>query len=276
MPKIHLGRRTDSIHQVDIDIDGPFATRWAQVGLGGFFRAPTWWSLPGQKKLSNVPSVYIKLLIALKTYEFSTSLWSCPATNANISKTRTSKLVMHLFLSLLLPLHLVLISASEHNTSLTLLNRRDNGCIFSPIVAPNSGLHSCGTPGWGVVADCTCCGTVNACLDIVQTCVQADGVYACYNNDVYPAPSPATTDIPAASRTDSSAVFTESHAQSSSNTATALRASTVTAAAASPTSSKGPSLGSVGKSAASMGLQRADIVRVVFVAGLLLAFSHVF
>ena len=29
LPKIHLGRRTDSIHQVDIDIGGPFATRLA-------------------------------------------------------------------------------------------------------------------------------------------------------------------------------------------------------------------------------------------------------
>ena len=49
MPKIHLGCRTDSIHQVDIDIGGPFATRRAQAD------PPTWWSPPGQKKLSNVP-----------------------------------------------------------------------------------------------------------------------------------------------------------------------------------------------------------------------------
>ena len=33
LPKIHLGRRTDNIHQVDIDIGGPFATRWTQVGF---------------------------------------------------------------------------------------------------------------------------------------------------------------------------------------------------------------------------------------------------
>src|ERR1700733_3419585 len=50
LPKIHLGRRTNSMHQVDIDIGGPFATRWTQVAPGGFFRAPTWWSRPGQKK----------------------------------------------------------------------------------------------------------------------------------------------------------------------------------------------------------------------------------
>jgi hypothetical protein len=55
LPKIHLGYRTDSIYQVDIDIGGPFATRSAQVDPGGFFRAPTWWSPTGQKKLSNVP-----------------------------------------------------------------------------------------------------------------------------------------------------------------------------------------------------------------------------
>ena len=47
--------RTDSIYQVNIDIGGPLATRRAQVDLDGFFRAPTWWSLSGQKKLSNVP-----------------------------------------------------------------------------------------------------------------------------------------------------------------------------------------------------------------------------
>ena len=40
--KIYLGCRRDSIHQVDIDIGGPFATRSAQVNPGGFFRAPTW------------------------------------------------------------------------------------------------------------------------------------------------------------------------------------------------------------------------------------------
>ena len=39
---------------MDIDIGGPFATKWTQVAPGGFFRAPTWWSRPGQKKLSNM------------------------------------------------------------------------------------------------------------------------------------------------------------------------------------------------------------------------------
>ena len=57
LPKIHLGCRTDNIHQVDIDIGGPFTTGWAQVDPGGFFRAPTWWSPTGQKKLSNMPWV---------------------------------------------------------------------------------------------------------------------------------------------------------------------------------------------------------------------------
>ena len=42
LPKIHLGCRTDSVYQVDIDIGGLFATRSAQVDLGGFFRAPNW------------------------------------------------------------------------------------------------------------------------------------------------------------------------------------------------------------------------------------------
>jgi len=28
LPKIYLGCRTDRIHQVDIDIGGPFAARW--------------------------------------------------------------------------------------------------------------------------------------------------------------------------------------------------------------------------------------------------------
>ena len=53
LPKIHLGCRMDSIHQVDIDIGSPFATRWAQVNPGGFSRALTWWSPTSQKKLSN-------------------------------------------------------------------------------------------------------------------------------------------------------------------------------------------------------------------------------
>jgi hypothetical protein len=36
LPKIHLGRRTNNMHQVDIDIGGLFATRWTKVAL---FRA---------------------------------------------------------------------------------------------------------------------------------------------------------------------------------------------------------------------------------------------
>ena len=40
LPKIHLGRRTNSMHQVDIDIGGPFATRWTQVAPGGFLERP--------------------------------------------------------------------------------------------------------------------------------------------------------------------------------------------------------------------------------------------
>lgn len=31
LPKIHLGRRMDSMHQADIDIGGPFVTQVAQV-----------------------------------------------------------------------------------------------------------------------------------------------------------------------------------------------------------------------------------------------------
>jgi hypothetical protein len=175
---------------------------------------------------------------------------------------------MHLFLSLLLPLLPVLILASELNTDLALLKRQNDGCNFSPILTPigEEFLHSCGTPGWGVEVDCTCCGPALACVDTIQTCGVADGVYVCFNNG-YPAPSATTA--PAAP------AFTESYTQSSFRTTKALGASTATTAAASHTSSNSPSVGSVGTSAASKSLQRADSVGVVFVTGLLLAFIDV-
>jgi hypothetical protein len=170
---------------------------------------------------------------------------------------------MYLRISLLLPLLPILISASEPNTNLTFLTRQDAGCYFQPIVTSigESFLTSCGTPGWGIAASCFCCGTANACVKVVQTCNLANGL--CYDVDV-PDPSPVTTKIPAVPTTNSPATSTiKTHttsttansAQSSFNTATALSTSTSTAA--------------------SMGLQWADIVRVVFVTGLLLAFGHV-
>jgi hypothetical protein len=58
LPKIHPGRRTDSICQVDIDIGGPFVTRWTQVDPGGFFRAPTPGGVhPAKKSYRTYPKV---------------------------------------------------------------------------------------------------------------------------------------------------------------------------------------------------------------------------
>ena len=50
LPQIHLGRRTNDMHQVDIDIGGPFATRWTKVASLECLVEST-----GQKKLSNMP-----------------------------------------------------------------------------------------------------------------------------------------------------------------------------------------------------------------------------
>ena len=166
---------------------------------------------------------------------------------------------MRIFLSLLLPLFPVLILAYEPNTNLALLKRQNNGCDFAPIVTPigEEFLHSCGTPGWGVEVDCTCCGPALACVNTIQTCDVANGVYVCLDNG-YSAPS-----------------ATEAPTVPGFRTTTALETSTATTGAASHTSSNSPSVSSVGTSAASKSLQRADIVGVVFVTGLLLAFSSV-
>jgi hypothetical protein len=67
-PKSTWGVERDSIHQVDIDIGGPFATRWAQVAPGEFSGAPTWWSRPAQKKLSNVPLLVAPSKCSLQGY----------------------------------------------------------------------------------------------------------------------------------------------------------------------------------------------------------------
>jgi hypothetical protein len=210
-------------------------------------------------------SVYINPLIAL--------VFSLPQLQPQpFLQPYALKLEIRLFLSLLLPLLPVLILASEPDTSLTLLRRQNDGCSLLPIITENSFLHSCGTPGWGVPVDCTCCGPDLACVDTIQTCGTVDGVYVCLNN-VYPAPL-MTTETPAAPKTSSSPAFTESYTQSSFRTTTALGTSAATAAAVTHTSSNGPSVGSVGTSAASKSLQRADIVGVIFVTGLLLAFGN--
>lgn len=194
---------------------------------------------------------------------------------------------MHL-LSLLLPLFAVLISASELNTSLSLLNRRDV-CYLMQVLTDDDlkFLIPCGAPGWGVqVVACICCGGVVPCLNFLERCgLTADGAYACFSNDVPdPLPSTAQTKIqvPTTSANNPATLIslqvsttsTIATAHSSSSTATApniSRSATITTA--SPiTSSKGPSP-TPSNSATSMG---ADIVRVVFVTGLLLAFGNTF
>ncbi|KAN0083387.1 hypothetical protein V8E54_002475 [Elaphomyces granulatus] len=182
--------------------------------------------------------------------------------------TKRDHFHMHL-LSLLLPLFAVFISASEPNTSLSL---RYNTCTLIPMVDPGNDLTPCGSPGYGIIFGCTCCGNIVACIDLIETCrLTADGAYACFDNppDV-PDPLPSTSEpLPSTSEP----LPSTNSADSSPSTATApsISRSTTTTTASPITSSKVPSPSPSG----SMGL-RADIVRVVFVTGLLLAFVSTF
>lgn len=62
--------------------------------------------------------------------------------------------------------------------SANLFIRQDVGCDLLPCATDDCDLIACGSPGWGVVSDCACCGGLVGCnIPLGKTVIHARFIY---------------------------------------------------------------------------------------------------